>query len=109
MVDTVLYFEGDRSSLHPAAAKNRFGATDGIGVFEMASDGLREVANPSSCSGRPPGVGAGIGSVRGHGSRARPGRDQGAGGASDRHAAPRVMAGMPTACHAVLGGWRAVA
>jgi DNA repair protein RadA/Sms len=49
MVDTVLYFEGDRG--HPfrilRAAKNRFGATDEIGVFEMATEGLREVANPS--------------------------------------------------------------
>ena len=49
MVDTVLYFEGDRG--HPfrilRAAKNRFGATDEIGVFEMAGEGLREVANPS--------------------------------------------------------------
>jgi DNA repair protein RadA/Sms len=49
MVDTVLYFEGDRG--HPyrilRAVKNRFGATDEIGVFEMAGDGLREVANPS--------------------------------------------------------------
>ena len=49
MVDTVLYFEGDRG--HPfrilRATKNRFGATDEIGVFEMAAEGLREVANPS--------------------------------------------------------------
>jgi DNA repair protein RadA/Sms len=49
MVDTVLSFEGDRG--HPfrilRATKNRFGATDEIGVFEMASTGLREVANPS--------------------------------------------------------------
>jgi DNA repair protein RadA/Sms len=49
MVDTVLYFEGDRG--HPyrilRTVKNRFGATDEIGVFEMAGDGLREVANPS--------------------------------------------------------------
>ena len=49
MVDTVLYFEGDRG--HPfrilRTVKNRFGATDEIGVFEMASSGLREVANPS--------------------------------------------------------------
>ena len=49
MVDTVLYFEGDRG--HPfrilRATKNRFGATDEIGVFEMAPQGLREVANPS--------------------------------------------------------------
>jgi DNA repair protein RadA/Sms len=49
MVDTVLYFEGDRG--HPfrilRATKNRFGATDEIGVFEMGAQGLREVANPS--------------------------------------------------------------
>jgi DNA repair protein RadA/Sms len=49
MVDTVLYFEGDRG--HPfrilRAVKNRFGPTDEIGVFEMAGSGLREVANPS--------------------------------------------------------------
>ena len=49
MVDTVLYFEGDRG--HPyrilRAVKNRFGATDEIGVFEMAGAGLVEVANPS--------------------------------------------------------------
>jgi len=49
MVDTVLYFEGDQG--HPfrilRAVKNRFGATDEIGVFEMGQSGLREVANPS--------------------------------------------------------------
>jgi len=49
MVDTVLYFEGDRG--HPfrilRAVKNRFGPTDEIGVFEMASTGLIEVSNPS--------------------------------------------------------------
>src|SRR5262245_34471128 len=49
MVDTVLYFEGDRGHVFRIlrAVKNRFGATDEIGVFEMASEGLREVANPS--------------------------------------------------------------
>ena len=49
MVDTVLYFEGDRGHAFRIlrAAKNRFGATDEIGVFEMAGDGLKEVANPS--------------------------------------------------------------
>ncbi len=49
MVDCVLSFEGDRG--HPfrilRATKNRFGATDEIGVFEMVQQGLREVANPS--------------------------------------------------------------
>ena len=50
MVDTVLSFEGDRSHQFRLlrAAKNRFGATDEIGVFEMAESGLREVTNPSS-------------------------------------------------------------
>ncbi|MBB6254986.1 DNA repair protein RadA [Nitrospirillum iridis] len=49
MVDTVLYFEGERGHQFRIlrAVKNRFGATDEIGVFEMAEDGLREVANPS--------------------------------------------------------------
>ncbi len=49
MVDTVLYFEGDRGHTYRIlrAVKNRFGATDEIGVFEMASGGLREVTNPS--------------------------------------------------------------
>jgi DNA repair protein RadA/Sms len=49
MVDTVLYFEGDRGHTYRIlrAVKNRFGATDEIGVFEMASEGLREVQNPS--------------------------------------------------------------
>jgi len=49
MVDTVLYFEGDRG--HPyrilRAVKNRFGSTNEIGVFEMKDAGLEEVANPS--------------------------------------------------------------
>ncbi len=50
MVDCVLYFEGDRSHQFRIlrGIKNRFGPTDEIGVFEMAADGLREVANPSA-------------------------------------------------------------
>ena len=50
MVDTVLYFEGDRGHQFRIlrAVKNRFGPTDEIGVFEMAHEGLREVANPSA-------------------------------------------------------------
>ncbi|MDD9899850.1 MAG: DNA repair protein RadA [Alphaproteobacteria bacterium] len=49
MVDTVLYFEGDRGHAFRIlrAVKNRFGATDEIGVFEMAEQGLIEVENPS--------------------------------------------------------------
>ncbi|MBK1865965.1 DNA repair protein RadA [Aestuariivirga sp. YIM B02566] len=49
MVDTVLYFEGDRGHQYRIlrAVKNRFGPTDEIGVFEMSDGGLKEVANPS--------------------------------------------------------------
>jgi len=50
MVDTVLYFEGDRSEQYRIirAIKNRFGSTNEIGVFEMTETGLKEVVNPSS-------------------------------------------------------------
>jgi DNA repair protein RadA/Sms len=50
MVDTVLYFEGDRGNVFRIlrAVKNRFGPTDEIGVFEMVQEGLREVENPSA-------------------------------------------------------------
>ncbi len=50
MVDTVLYFEGDRGHQFRIlrAVKNRFGATDEIGVFEMSDRGLQQVENPSS-------------------------------------------------------------
>jgi DNA repair protein RadA/Sms len=49
MVDTVLYFEGDRGHSYRIlrAVKNRFGSTDEIGVFEMGQSGLSEVKNPS--------------------------------------------------------------
>lgn len=49
IVDTVLYFEGDRFSVYRIlrAVKNRFGSTNEIGVFEMDSAGLKEVRNPS--------------------------------------------------------------
>jgi DNA repair protein RadA/Sms len=49
LVDTVLYFEGDRFASHRLlrSTKNRFGATHEVGVFEMVDRGLREVDNPS--------------------------------------------------------------
>lgn len=57
MVDTVLYFEGDRHASYRIlrGVKNRFGSTDEIGVFEMRKEGLCEVKNPSAylLSGRP--------------------------------------------------------
>ncbi len=50
MVDTVLYFEGDRNHVFRIlrAVKNRFGSTNEIGVFEMNESGLNEVSNPSA-------------------------------------------------------------
>ncbi|MDR3494612.1 MAG: DNA repair protein RadA [Ancalomicrobiaceae bacterium] len=63
MVDAVLYFEGDGARQYRLlrAVKNRFGATDEIGVFEMTGLGLQEVANPSELflgdrDGRSPGA-----------------------------------------------------
>lgn len=57
MVDTVLYFEGDRHASYRIlrGVKNRFGSTNEIGVFEMRSEGLTEVPNPSEylLNGRP--------------------------------------------------------
>lgn len=57
MVDTVLYFEGDRHASYRIlrGVKNRFGSTNEIGVFEMRDSGLEEVQNPSSLmlDGRP--------------------------------------------------------
>ncbi len=57
MVDTVLYFEGDRHASYRIlrGVKNRFGSTNEIGVFEMRREGLVEVKNPSEflLSGRP--------------------------------------------------------
>ena len=60
MVDTVLYFEGDRHASYRIlrGVKNRFGSTNEIGVFEMHQSGLEEVANASEfmLSGRPQGA-----------------------------------------------------
>lgn len=50
LVDTVLYFEGERHHSYRIlrAVKNRFGGTDEVGIFEMTASGLQEVANPSA-------------------------------------------------------------
>ena len=57
IVDTVLYFEGERNYSYRIlrGVKNRFGSTNEIGVFEMTADGIKEVLNPSlmMISGRP--------------------------------------------------------
>lgn len=64
MVDTVLYFEGDRHASYRIlrGVKNRFGSTNEIGVFEMVDSGLREVPNPSEymLNGRPQGASGSI-------------------------------------------------
>ncbi len=60
MVDTVLYFEGERNASYRIlrGVKNRFGSTNEIGVFEMRGDGLAEVPNPSEymLNGKPVGA-----------------------------------------------------
>lgn len=64
MVDTVLYFEGDKHASYRIlrSVKNRFGSTNEVGIFEMRSDGLKEVKNPSAfmLTGRPENVSGSI-------------------------------------------------
>ncbi len=73
MVDTVLYFEGDRHASYRIlrGVKNRFGSTDEIGVFEMQEEGLVEVANPSEfmLDGKPEGASGSIVSCSMEGTR----------------------------------------
>ena len=94
MVDAVLSFEGDGAHAFRLlrAAKNRFGATDEIGVFEMTGAGLAEVPNPSALflAGRDRRGAGRRGVRRRRGRAAGAGRNPGAGRALDaRHAAPR--------------------
>ena len=74
MVDTVLYFEGDRYASYRIirSVKNRFGSTNEIGIFEMRSEGLAEVENPSEymLSGRPEGASGSVVSCTIDGTRA---------------------------------------
>lgn len=73
MVDTVLYFEGDRHASYRIlrGVKNRFGSTNEIGVFEMKEEGLIEVENPSEfmLSGRPEGASGSVVSCSMEGTR----------------------------------------
>ncbi|MCR4651466.1 MAG: DNA repair protein RadA [Lachnospiraceae bacterium] len=73
MVDTVLYFEGDRHASYRIlrGVKNRFGSTNDMGVFEMKKEGLIEVKNPSEymLSGRPVNVSGSVVSCSMEGSR----------------------------------------
>ena len=73
MVDTVLYFEGDRHASYRIlrSVKNRFGSTNEIGVFEMRNEGLVEVRNPSEymLSGKPEGASGSIVACSMEGSR----------------------------------------
>ena len=73
MVDTVLYFEGDRHASYRIlrGVKNRFGSTNEIGVFEMRQEGLVEVKNPSEfmLNGRPEGANGSVVSCSMEGTR----------------------------------------
>lgn len=73
MVDTVLYFEGERNNTFRVlrAVKNRFGSTNEIGIFEMGDGGLKEVANPSELfmSQRPKGEAGSVVTVSMEGTR----------------------------------------
>lgn len=73
MVDTVLYFEGDRHASYRIlrGVKNRFGSTNEIGVFEMRQEGLAEVKNPSEymLNGRPVGASGSVVSCSMEGTR----------------------------------------
>ena len=73
MVDTVLYFEGDRHASYRIlrGVKNRFGSTNEIGVFEMRNEGLQEVLNPSEfmLNGKPEGASGSIVSCSMEGTR----------------------------------------
>ena len=73
MVDTVLYFEGDRHASYRIlrGVKNRFGSTNEIGVFEMKQEGLVEVRNPSEfmLSGKPEGASGSVVSCSMEGTR----------------------------------------
>lgn len=73
MVDTVLYFEGDRHASYRIlrGVKNRFGSTNEIGVFEMRQEGLAEVKNPSEfmLNGRPQGASGSVVSCSMEGTR----------------------------------------
>lgn len=73
MVDTVLYFEGDRHAAYRIlrGVKNRFGSTNEIGVFEMRSTGLEEVENPSEfmLGGKPEGASGSVVACSMEGSR----------------------------------------
>ncbi len=83
MVDCVLYFEGEQSMSYRIlrAAKNRFGSTNEIGVFEMADNGLREVPNPRRpCSPAARWTRPAPRHLRHGGHAAHPGRDTGARG-----------------------------
>ncbi|MCK7503069.1 MAG: hypothetical protein MZV70_02500 [Desulfobacterales bacterium] len=96
MVDTVLYFEGDRNHIFRVlrAVKNRFGSTNEIGVFEMKDKGLDEVANPSAVFlSERPAAAAGIGGGGQHGGD--PADPGGAAGAHQRHQ-PSAPRGAPS-------------
>src|SRR3954449_428747 len=86
IVDTVVYFEGDRFHSHRVVrcVKNRFGSTHEVGLFEMTGEGLREVTDPANLfveqygPGGPPTVGALTAPATGGRPRGVPGGGRGA-------------------------------
>ena len=104
MVDTVLYFEGERAHQFRIlrAVKNRYGPADEIGVFEMTGQGLAEVANPSALFlGERGAPASGLGGVRrDRGDAAGAGRVPGAGRALPLGTPRRAVIGWDA------GGWR---
>lgn len=97
MVDCVLYFEGEQQNSYRIlrAAKNRFGATNEIGVFDMGDSGLTEVPNPSEMLlvRAPPGRTGHLCDLRDGGRSSCPGRGAGSVGARP---APTSPAGLQT-------------
>ena len=109
MVDCVLYFEGERQMAYRIlrAAKNRFGATNEIGVFEMADAGLTEVPNPSEAllAGRPTDAPRDLRHLRDGGGAASAGGGTGAGGAlQPGQSPPGEQRGGLQPGHAAAGG-----
>ena len=110
MVDTVLYFEGDRHASYRIlrGVKNRFGSTNEIGVFEMQKGGLVEVENPSEymLSGKPENASGSVVACAMEGTRLRRGLVGRRGGkacswaAAGRGPPPTHASAVLISCHA---------
>ena len=98
IVDTVLYFEGDKMLPYRIlrAAKNRYGSTNELGMFDMTGRGLTEIANPSQMllEGRPLGVSGELRSLHHGGHPPHPQRDPGPGRQDHLPVAPAGLLGL---------------